>query len=60
MRKTLIRKLHEMQKWRRGSKTSMPLTPSEFGKCIDDCIRVLRKLSDEQFNRILNDSDKRE
>lgn len=49
-----------MQKWRRGSKTSMPLTPTDFGRCIDDCIRVLRELSDEQFNRILNDSDKRE
>lgn len=60
MRKTLIRKLHEMQKWRRGSKTSTPLTPSEFGKCIDDCIRVLRKLSDEQIKEILNEADKRE
>ena len=32
----------------------MPLTPREFGEAIDDCIRILRKISDEQFNGIIN------
>lgn len=54
MRKELIRKLHEMQKWRRGADMPMPLTPKEFGEVIDDCIRILRKLSDKQINKILN------
>lgn len=53
MRKRLIRKLHEMQKWRRGGRGEMPFSPpKEFGNAIDDCIRLLRKLSDEQFNDI--------
>lgn len=43
-----------MQKWRRGANIPMPLTPKEFGEAIDDCIRLLRGLSDEQVNRILN------
>jgi hypothetical protein len=55
MRKVLLRKLHEMQKWRRGASIDMPLTTSEFGEAIDDCIRLLRKLSDEQVNDILNE-----
>lgn len=55
MRKVLLRKLHEMQKWRRGARSDMPLTPSEFGNAIDDCIRILRGLSDEQVNGILNE-----
>lgn len=54
MRKVLIEKLHAMQKWRRGANIPMPLTPKEFGEAIDDCIRLLRGLSDEQVNRILN------
>lgn len=57
MRKGLIRKLHEMQKWRRGADMPMPLTPKEFGIAIDDCIRILRKLSDEQINDMLNGSN---
>ena len=52
MRKTLIRKLHLYQKWRRGARTKA-LHPKEVGLMIDDCIRVLRKLSDEQFNELI-------
>ena len=58
MRKVLIKKLHAMQKWRRGGGV-MPLTPKEFGMCIDDCIRLLRGLSDEQVNRILENEGRR-
>lgn len=53
MRKQLIRKLHAMQKWRRGGKGTMPLSPKEFGEAIDDCIRVLRMLEDEHVNEML-------
>lgn len=53
MRKALIRKLHDMQKWRRGANIPMPLTPKEFGEAIDDCIRLLRGLSDEQVENLL-------
>ena len=53
MRKALIRKLHDMQKWRRGHGSAMPFTPYEFGLAIDDCIRLLRGLSDEQVEKIL-------
>ena len=42
-----------MQKWRRGG-GDMPFSPKEFGIAIDDCIRLLRKLSDEQFNDLMN------
>lgn len=55
MRKILIRKLHEMQKWRKGGEGEMPLSPKEFSKAIDDCIRLLRKLSDEQFNKLMDE-----
>ena len=55
MRKGLIRKLHLYQKWRRGDRIEHPLHPKEVGLMIDDCIRVLRKLSDEQVNGILNE-----
>lgn len=55
MRKALIRKLSEMQKWRRGAGISMPYTPTQFGIMIDDCIRILRKLTDKQFNELLDD-----
>jgi hypothetical protein len=41
-----------MQKWRRGGKGAMPLSPSEFGEAIDDCLRILRKLSDKQIEII--------
>ena len=51
----LLRKLHDMQKWRRGYGSSLPLSSYEFGQAIDDCIRILRGLSDEQVNRILNE-----
>lgn len=54
MRKALIRKLHVYQKWRRGYRT-LALHPKEVGLMIDDCIRVLRKLSDEQVNEILSE-----
>ena len=60
MRKALIRKLHEMQRWRRGADIPMPLTQKEFGIAIDDCIRVIRKLNDEQFNKLMNGSNRRE
>lgn len=53
MRKELIRKLHEMQKWRRGANIPMP-SPTEFGEAIDVCIRILRKLDDEQFKNLMN------
>ena len=42
-----------MQKWRRGHGSAMPFTPYEFGLAIDDCIRLLRGLSDEQVEKIL-------
>lgn len=53
MRKELIKKLHNMQKWRRGKHSPMPLSPTEFGEVIDDCIRLLRKLDDKKVNEIL-------
>ena len=49
-----------MQKWRRGGKAPMPLSPQEFGIAIDDCIRILRRLNDEQFNKLINGSNRRE
>ena len=54
MRKALIRKLHKYQKWRRGARINA-LHPKDVGHMLDDCIRVLRKLSDEQVNEILNE-----
>lgn len=42
-----------MQKWRRGGKGTMPLSPKEFGEAIDDCIRLLRRMKDEQVNEML-------
>lgn len=54
MRKNLIRKLHLYQKWRRGARVNT-LHPKEVGFMLDDCIRILRKLSDEQVNEILNE-----
>lgn len=42
-----------MQKWRRGKLKVMPQTPTEWGVAIDDCIRLLRKLNDEQVKGIL-------
>ena len=55
MRKALIRKLHVYQKWRRGARIGYPLHPKEVGDMLDDCIRILRKLRDEQVNNILNE-----
>lgn len=46
-----------MQKWRRGEKGEMPFSPKEFGLAIDDCIRLLRKLSEEQFKSLINGSN---
>lgn len=45
-----------MQKWRRGGKGEMP-SSQEFGLAIDDCIRLLRKLSDERFKELMNGND---
>lgn len=56
MRRKLIRTLHEMNVWRRGGKGEMP-SPTEFGIAIDDCIRLLRKMSDKQFNELMNGKD---
>ena len=55
MRKTLIRRLHLYQKWRRGARIEHPLHPKELGLTLDDCIRVLRGLSGKQVNMILNE-----
>lgn len=38
-----------MQKWRRGGKGRMPLSPKEYGEAIDDCIRLLRSISDKDY-----------
>ena len=56
MRKNLIRKLHLYQKWRRGARVNT-LHPKEVGLMLDDCIRILRKPSDEQVNEILNEKE---
>lgn len=53
MRKELIKKLHDMQKWRRGKRSPMPLSPAEFGEVLDDCIRILRRLDDKKVIEIL-------
>lgn len=47
MRKDIIKVLHDMQKWRRGG-GKMPHSPKAFGLAIDMCIRMLRKMSDEE------------
>lgn len=60
MRKELINKLGLMQMWRRGANMDMPCTPREFGFMIDDCIRILRKLTDEQVNEILYGREQRD
>ena len=54
MRNNLIRNLHLYQKWRRGARINA-LHPKDVGFMLDDCIRVLRGLSDEQVNDILNE-----
>ena len=54
MRKDLIRRLHAYQKWRRGARVNA-LHPKDVGLMLDGCIRLLRKLSDEQVNDILNE-----
>lgn len=43
-----------MQKWRRGGKGGMPFSPTDFGIAIDICIRMLRRVSDEQFKELMN------
>ena len=55
MRKKLIEVLHQMQKWCRGHGSAMPFTSYEFGQAIDDYIRILSRLTDEQVNEILNE-----
>ena len=57
MKKEVIRILHEMQKWRRGNGNVMPYSPKQFGIAIDVSIRVLRRISNEDFNRLLNEED---
>lgn len=47
-----------MQKWRRGG-GDMPLSPKEFGLAIDDCIRLLRRMDDKQFNELTDGTVKR-
>lgn len=54
MRKALIKSLEQYQKWRKGAEIPMP-RPNDISKWIEDCIRILRNLSDEQVNKILND-----
>lgn len=49
-----------MQRWRRGADVPMPYSPKEFGEAIDDCIRILQKLNDEQVNELLNGNNRRE
>lgn len=44
-----------MQKWRRGGKGGMPFSPTDFGIAIDICIRMLRRVSDEQFKELMNE-----
>ena len=44
-----------MQKWRRGRKGGMPFSPYTFGEAIDICIRMLRRMSDEQFKELMNE-----
>lgn len=48
-----------MQKWRRGAKIGIPIPNKEWGYAIDDCIRLLRRLSDEQFKDLMNGTDRR-
>lgn len=57
-RKTLLKILHDMQKWRRGGGV-MPHSPKLFGAAIDDCIRILRKMDDKNFNELINDKTER-
>jgi len=54
MRNKLKEKLRTMNRWRRGADIPMPLTPTEFGKAIDDCILLLERMSDEQFKELMN------
>lgn len=57
MRKEIIAILHGMQKWRRGKGKSMPYSPRQFGAAIDLSIRVLRGISEEEFNKLVNGKD---
>lgn len=40
--KNIVKRLHYIQKWRRGAKIIMP-SPEEVGKAIDDAIRYIRQ-----------------
>ena len=53
MRQELIYKLQMMQMWRRGANMEMPYTGKEFGIMIDDCIKILHRLTDKQVEQIL-------
>lgn len=57
MRKEVIQILHKMQKWRRGEGRVMPYTPKQFGIAIDMSLRVLRGISDEDFNKLVNEGN---
>ena len=59
MRNELIKRLEKKQKWRRGDGKFMPYTPKEFGLMIDDCIMILKGITDEQFKKIKKDNGSR-
>lgn len=52
MRRKLIRSLEQYQRWRKGAEIPMP-HPSEVRMMMENCIRILEHLSDEQVNEIL-------
>ena len=53
MRNKLKEKLNTTNMWRRGADIPMP-SPKEFGEAIDDCIKLLERMSDEQFKELMN------
>lgn len=53
MRKLLIKKLNHHQRWRKGADIPM-LSVRELSDVLDNCIKVLENMSDEQVNDILN------
>ena len=54
MRKKLLRSLEQYQKWRKGAEIPMP-HPSEVRSMLENCTRILKHLSDEKVNEILNE-----
>ena len=49
MRNELIRKLRQHNRWRRGADVKM-MHPKEIRQMLDDCVKILENMSDEQFN----------